>query len=223
MKHAVAIVLAFAAGAACAQAPAYPTKSIRVVIALAHELTHIQDLRQLRGKRLPSFMLEGRALTIGQACRLHIWQTPGDYDRQMARSAATFTPEQAMELLENFRGHGWNNQAIGTVVVEYMRARWNGGIADINLRLSRMIERIAAGREFEPAFQDEFKVSADAFAEAFTTFLRTTQNNPQQRLQGTITMWQSVAAEALTAKASQTAQGGCVGDVVEIIGEVLWW
>jgi tripartite-type tricarboxylate transporter receptor subunit TctC len=35
MKHAVAIVLAFAAGAACAQAPAYPTKSIRMVIALA--------------------------------------------------------------------------------------------------------------------------------------------------------------------------------------------
>ena len=59
-----------------------------------------------------------RALTIDQAYRLHIWQKPGDYDRQMARSAATFTPEQAMELLENFRGHGWNNQAIGTVVVE---------------------------------------------------------------------------------------------------------
>jgi hypothetical protein len=49
-----------------------------------------------------------------------------------------------------------------------MRARWNGGIADINPRLSRMIERIAPVREFEPAFQDEFKVSADAFAEAFT-------------------------------------------------------
>jgi tripartite-type tricarboxylate transporter receptor subunit TctC len=35
MKHAVAIVLAFAAGVACAQSPAYPTKSIRMVIALA--------------------------------------------------------------------------------------------------------------------------------------------------------------------------------------------
>ncbi len=52
---------------------------------LAHELVHIQDLRQLKGQKLPSFMLEGRALTIGQAYRLNIGQAPGDYDRQMAR------------------------------------------------------------------------------------------------------------------------------------------
>jgi len=188
---------------------------------LAHELTHIQDLRQLRGKRLPSFMLEGRALTIGQAYRLHVGQKLGDYDRQMARSAAIYTPEQAMALLNNYHGHGWNNQAIGTVVVEYMRARWNGGIPDINPRLSHMIERIAGGREFEMAFQDEFKASADAFAEAFTNFLQATQNNPQQRLQGT--MWQSVAAEAMTAKPSGAAQDIYIGGVVEVIGEVLWW
>jgi tripartite-type tricarboxylate transporter receptor subunit TctC len=35
MKHVVALVLAFTAGAAFAQSPAYPTKSIRMVIALA--------------------------------------------------------------------------------------------------------------------------------------------------------------------------------------------
>lgn len=188
---------------------------------LAHELTHIQDLRQLRGRRLPSFMLEGRALTIGQAYRLHVGQKPGDYDRQMARSAATFTADQAMELLENYRGHGWNNQAIGTVVVEYMRVKWNGGIADINPRLSRMIERIAAGREFELAFEDEFKASADAFAEAFSGFLRATQGNPQQRLQGT--MWQSVAAEAMQARPSPAVQDSYVGGVLEILDEALRW
>ena len=33
---------------------------------LAHELTHIQDARQSKGNRLPSYMLEGRALTIGR-------------------------------------------------------------------------------------------------------------------------------------------------------------
>ena len=188
---------------------------------LAHELVHIQDLRQLRGKRLPSFMLEGRALTIGQAYRLNIGQKPGDYDRQMARSAATFTSAKAMTLLENYHGHGWDNQAIGTVVVEYMRVKWNGGIPDVIPRLSRMIERIAAGRDFDSAFQDEFKASADSFAEAFTAFLNTTQNNPQQRLQGT--MWQSVAAEAMTAKPTQVAQESYVSDVVEVVGELMWW
>ncbi|MGA0024074.1 MAG: hypothetical protein ACO3F9_05445 [Burkholderiales bacterium] len=188
---------------------------------LAHELTHIQDLRQLRGKRLPSFMLEGRALTIGQAYRMHIGQKPGDYDRQMARSAATFTAEQAMELLDNYRGHGWNNQAIGTVVVEYMRVQWNGGVAGINPRLSRMIERIAAGREFDLAFQDEFKVAAEAFADTFAGWLRTTQNIPQQRLRGTI--WQSFAAESLTAKPSRVARDDYVSEVIDIVDEVLRW
>jgi hypothetical protein len=182
---------------------------------LSHELTHIQDLRQLQGKRLPSFMLEGRALTIGQAYRMNVGQKPGDYDRQMARSAANFTADKAMELLDNYSAHGWDNQAIGTVVVEYMRVKWKGGIADINPRLSRVIERMAAGREFEQAFQDEFGESAEAFAESFAAFLRATQGNPQQRLQGT--MWQSVGLSA-----PNESHDDFVSDVVvEISWEVL--
>lgn len=187
---------------------------------LAHELAHIQDFRQLRGQRMPSFMFEGRALTLGQAYRVHVGQGLGDYDRQMARSAVAFTPEGALALLENYRGRGWNNQAVGTVLVEYMRVRWNGGTRDINARLSRMIERIAEGREFEMAFQDEFKASADAFAEAFMGYLRTTQHNPAERLRGT--MWQSLAAEAVASKPSQSAEGDYVGGILEILGELLW-
>ena len=186
---------------------------------LAHELAHIQDFRQLRGKRMPSFMFEGRALTIGQAYRVHIGQPLGDYDRQMARSAAGFTPEGALALLENYQGRGWDNQAIGTVVVEFMRAKWRGGIADITPRLSRMIERIAAVREFDLAFQDEFGASADAFAEAFMGFLRATQNNPKERLAGT--MWQSVDVGAVTAKPAQSSQDAYVGDVADLIWELL--
>ena len=183
---------------------------------LAHELTHIQDLRQLRGKPLPSFMLEGRALTIGQAYRVHLGQQLGDYDRQMARSAANFTPEQALELLDNYKGHGWNNQAIGTVVVEYIRAQWKGGVPDVNPRLSRMIERIATGREFEAAFQDEFGASAEAFGDAFFGYLRATQNNPQARLKGT--MWESVG----TGTATASAEDAYVSEVVvDLIGEML--
>ena len=178
---------------------------------LAHELTHIQDFRQLRGKRLPSFMFEGRALTIGQAYRVHIGQPLGDYDRQMARSAVGFTADQAMELLDNYGGQGWNNQAIGTVVVEYMRAGWNGGIADINPRLSRVIERMAAGREFEQAFQDEFGVAAEAFAENFAAFLRATQGDAKQRLRGT--MWQSISLDAAPISTS-TSSDDDVGDVL---------
>lgn len=187
---------------------------------LAHEVAHIQDLRQLKGKKLPSFMLEGRALTVGQAYRLQVGQKVGDYDRNMARSAVGFTAEQAMELLENYRGHGWNNQAIGTVVVEYMRVEWRGGIADVNPRLSRMIEAMAGGREFEAAFEDEFKVKAEAFAEEFATFLRATQGDSKRRLKGT--MWQSVSLEgAPAARAARSSDDEYVGAVLDLASELL--
>lgn len=187
---------------------------------LAHELTHIQDLRQLKGHRLPSFMLEGRALTIGQAYRVHVGQAPGDYDRQMARSAVGFTAEKAAELLDNYSAHGWDNQAIGTVVVEYMRTQWKGGIADVNPRLSRMIERMASGREFEAAFQDEFEESAEGFAEAFATFLRGTQGNQAARLKGT--MWQAVGTTPAPGAPAAASQDAYVSDVVlDLLGEAL--
>ena len=159
---------------------------------LAHELTHIQDLRQLKGKRLPSFMLEGRALTIGKTYRMFLGQGPNSYDQQMAGSAMRFTSAQAEQLLNEYRGKGWNNQAIGTVLVEYMRTKWNGsGVPDINVRLSRMIEIMAAGAEFEPAFEKEFGVPAAAVGEAFMKHLDATQGDPRARLQGTI--WQSTS------------------------------
>ena len=50
-----------------------------------------------------------------------------------------------------------------------------------------------------------------------TAFLNSTQNSPQQRLQGT--MWQAVAAEAMAAKPTQVAQETYVSDVVEVVGE----
>lgn len=159
---------------------------------LAHELTHIQDLRQLQGRRLPSFLLEGRALTIGNAYRMSIGQPPNGYDRQMAGSAVRFTAAQAEELLNEYRGQGWNNQAIGTVLVEYMRTKWNGkGVPDIQARLSRMIERMAAGNEFEAAFQQEFGTTALALGEAFAKHLNDTMDDPRARLQHT--MWQTTA------------------------------
>lgn len=182
---------------------------------LAHELTHIQDFRQLKGRPLPSFMLEGRALTIGHAYRMAIGQPAGDYDRQMAASAARFTAEHALALLDNDRGHGWDNQAIGTVVVEYMRSQWKGGVSDINRRLSQMIERMAGGVAFEQAFQDEFQVTADAFAETFASHLRATQGDPARRLRGTI--WQSVDP----AQEADPAHDAYVGDVIDLVGDLL--
>lgn len=157
---------------------------------LAHELTHIQDFRQLKGVPLPSFLLEGRALTNGQAYRMSLGQEPNRYDRQMAASAVRFTAAQADVLLDDDKGRGWDNQAIGTVLVEFMRTRWNGGVADVHPKLSRMIELMAQGVELEAAFQKVFGASVPVLGEAFDKFLTATQGDANARLQGT--MWQGL-------------------------------
>lgn len=155
---------------------------------LAHELTHVQDGRQLRGAKLPSFVLEGRALTNGHEYRMALGQDENDYDRQMAESAAGFTSADADAILDEFYDVGWKMQAMGTFLVEYMRTTWNGrGVPDIHPRLSRMIETMAGGVDVEAAFETEFGVPATALLESFGEFLDRTQNDPAGRLQGM--MW----------------------------------
>ena len=153
---------------------------------LAHELTHIQDNRQLRGAKLPSFLLEGRALTNGHKYRLSRGQGDNKYDRAMATSAMRFTSEDAAEILDEFQDSGWDMQAMGTVLVEYMRTRWNGGVADIHPKLSRMIERMAEGVELENAFQQEFGASCESLLQSFMSYLDKTAAHPQTRLEYTI-------------------------------------
>lgn len=161
---------------------------------LAHELTHIQDARQLKGAKMPSYLSEGRALTIGHAYRMALGQEHNGYDNQMAGSALHYTAPQAEELLSEYRGRGWDNQAVGTVLVEYMRTRWNGGVPNINPKLSEMIEKMAGGLEFEAAFQKEFGSTYLSMGESFLKFLTDTQSNPQVRLENTI--WQGLSPSA---------------------------
>lgn len=162
---------------------------------LAHELTHIQDLRQLRGSKLPSFLLEGRALTIGHDYRMSLGQPENEYDRRMAGSALRFTSKNAEELLKEYRGKGWDNQAIGTVLVEYMRTKWNGaGLPDVQSRLARAIETMAEGAGFEAAFQKEFGAAFAALRKSFMKHLDDTKDDPRARLQGTI--WRSTSPSA---------------------------
>jgi hypothetical protein len=159
---------------------------------MAHELTHIQDKRQAKKGIIPSFLLEGRALTNGHSYRISLGQADNKYDCSMAKSATTFTSADAEELLDDTEGVGWNNQAMGTFLVEYMRTKWNGnGVRNVHPRLSKMIERIGTGVNCEAAFEQEFGSPYSALLKSFMKYLDDTQHNPMTRLQGT--MWESVA------------------------------
>lgn len=167
---------------------------------LAHELTHIQDGRQLKGGKIPSFISEGRALTNGHNYRISLGQKDSNYDLQMARSAMKFTAADADEILDEFHGRGWKMEAMGTFLVEYMRTRWGGaGVPDVHPRLASMIERISRGVDAEAAFAQEFGKPFSGLQASFEGFLDATAKDPAERLRGTI--WRSVAVPS-----SQTFQ-----------------
>lgn len=153
---------------------------------LAHELTHIQDARQLRGKKLPSFFAEGRALTNGHNYRMSLGQPQNEYDHNMAKSAMRFTSEDASERLNLPHDEGWDMEAIGTFFVEYLRTKWNGGIHNIHPRSSKMIEAMASGVEYKAAFEKEFGTSFDSSVQSFKDYLDKTAKTPEARLEKTI-------------------------------------
>jgi hypothetical protein len=156
---------------------------------LAHELTHVQDARQLRGGRLPSWLLEGRALTNGHNYRIQLGLAEDSFDRMVANSAVNCTTGDAAHVLGTFREQGLKMQNIGTFFVEYLRTKWRGhGVGDVHTRLSRMIEAIASGLVFEQAFEGEFGEPLSSAVAAFQKYLVDTEASPRQRLEGT--MWQ---------------------------------
>ncbi|MBX9771777.1 MAG: hypothetical protein K2X29_10420 [Candidatus Obscuribacterales bacterium] len=157
---------------------------------LAHELTHIQDARQLKGSKEPSFFAEGRALTNGHNYRIALGQDQNQYDMNMAKSAMRFTSEDASERLYLPHDEGWDMEAIGTFFVEYLRTRWNGGIANIHPRTAKVVENIASGLEFKAAFEKEFATPFESAVKAFMGYLDRTVETPQVRLEKT--MWQDI-------------------------------
>jgi hypothetical protein len=164
---------------------------------LAHELTHIQDgrnLGQLGTGRIPHYVLEGRALLIGHAYRQSRGLTDHDYDRKVTASLAKVNANDVRQIIqteaympEHQMGNRFRMEAVGMLFVEWLRTRAGGrGFADVQARLSRIMEEVGAGQTFEASFARMFGMPLQQAQEALIALVAQTQGQPAARLANTV-------------------------------------
>jgi Hemopexin len=176
---------------------------------LAHELTHLQDYRELGRSSLPHYWMEGRADSNAFAYRDHLGlgQNP-DWKRRLAR----WTSADARGVLEGtvtYAQHGNENEEVGTLWFEHLRRRF----PDAHPRSARMITAIAAGQTLEQAYQAAFGESLARGQAEFLAYLDRTQADPDARVAGT---WmQSAPATAQPPRAARASRQKAVSAAVE--------
>ncbi len=152
---------------------------------IAHELTHLQDFRQLRRKPLPQYWLEGRANSNAFAYRAHLgMQQNPDWKRRLARwtstdarslFAGTATGKDAHALVEE----------VGTLWFEHLRRRF----PDAHPRSAKLIAAIATGVALPQAYQAAFGEPLEQSQAEFLAYLDATQRDPDARVVGTWMEW----------------------------------
>lgn len=166
---------------------------------IAHELTHLQDFRQLRRKPLPQYWLEGRANSNAFAYRAHLGlgQNP-DWKRRLARwtstdarslFAGTATGKDAHALVEE----------IGTLWFEHLRRRF----PDAHPRSAKLIAAIASGVALPEAYQAAFGEPLEKSQAEFLAYVDVTQSDPDARVLGTWMEWASTAGRVARVRAKR--------------------
>lgn len=148
----------------------------------AHELTHVQDRREAGHGTIPGFITEGRALLNGFAYRKAHGQSFLDYDRGLAHSIASYTPQQMKEVVYRMKrgdvhdpDDAQANSRLefgGAWFLEYLRTTFNGsGYVDVQVRLARVITEVRRGQSFEAAFAQVFGVEFSLVQSSFVDFV----------------------------------------------------
>lgn len=159
----------------------------------SHELTHVQDFRLLRGRAIPSYLLEGRAVDNAIYFRLPLGYFPDFKDEEVRKTLAACTSSDVRAVLSLAPGVRaprelqFKVESIGCFMLEYLRLYGNrgAGFADIQARSTRLIEDVANGTPYAAAFQTAFGVSLPEFTTELCTWFDVTQGVPDQRLKDT--------------------------------------
>lgn len=168
---------------------------------LAHELTHVQDLRALREVprfTIPRYLHEGKAQLVGR--RYVGKQKDAAADLYVSGLIAKLTAAEVKAALKEFRDEDetkrekrqlTRNLAISFFYVEYLRTRVIRDRADILPLLGRIFEQVGQGESYEALFFDAFGLLPVEAEESFVAFVQATENKWPERRRGTI--WQDVA------------------------------
>jgi hypothetical protein len=181
-------------------------------LTLAHELTHVQDERQMNNRALPMYMMEARATYLAYLYTIRIGSHFQGTARAYANAIMQCNRNSAMTALKvpqdnvtreshsggapeasNFANGGnpdlFAISAIGRFYMEWLRVKFRGrGYPDTLQRASTMMEWVGRGKTFPQAFQIAFGVAMEQAQAEFFAYLDQTQAAPQERIKGTI--WQ---------------------------------
>jgi len=156
---------------------------------LAHELAHVQDLREAGDamSSVPVYLEEGKATVLGDA-----WSRDRAHLEQAARTMASFSAEDVAYLLRNFRSTSaerrpapfvYAGEVMGALFVEYLATHVK---KDAVIRLCDAVEAAGDGQRFGDAFKKSFGISLSEAERRFVEFVRATEGQPHRRLAGTL-------------------------------------
>ncbi len=161
---------------------------------IAHELTHVQDLRQAGSSvdSIPTYLLEGKAYVVGDAyARGNLAHL-----ESVAATLGQLSADDAAWVLRNFRRPEAEQNApravylgeiTGALFVEFLRTRLNGrGDAAALDKLSNATDVVDEGVSFAAAFAREFGVPLSEAERQFVRYIGQTEADPEARLQGTL-------------------------------------
>jgi hypothetical protein len=160
---------------------------------IAHELAHVQDLREAGRaiEKVPIYLQEGKAYVLGDQYPASL----GLHDRHLAevsRTLGQLTAHDAQTVLDHFRVASdeqrnpqftYYGEITGALFVEWLRTRKT---RDAVPRLAQAIADTGQGASFESAFHAQFGISVAGAESAFVRFIAATEGDPRERLKGTI-------------------------------------
>jgi hypothetical protein len=163
---------------------------------IAHELGHIQDLRE-GGQgidQVPIYLQEGKEYLLGDMFPASRGAT-GHSLQSQTWELGRISGAEALDVMRNFRTVrdeaeagplGFRGEVVGALFVEFLRTRLNGGTPDAIGKVADVIADVGQGASYAQAFKAQFKVTPAEAETAFVRYVAQTTGNPWERLRGTL-------------------------------------